>query len=515
VREDRRVLLLADLARTSADVAAAPGRTAKVEHLATLLRRATPEEAPVAVAYLSGDLRQRRTGLGWAALRELPPAAPTPTLSLLAVDAAFDRLAGLAGPGSTTARRAGLTALLTAATAAEQRLLAGLVSGELRQGAQEGLVLTAVARAAGLPEPEVRTAAALAGSLPEVAAAALTGGSAALARFRLQVGRPLQPMLAQTAGSVAEGLGLVGPEAAVEWKLDGIRVQVHRSGSDVAVFTRSLDDVTDRLPDVVSAALTLPVRAAVLDGEALVLRPDGRPAPFQVTGSRVGRRVDVATARTQTPLTLFLFDALHVDGTDLLALPGAARAGALEAVTPPALRVPRLVTAVPEAAAGFLDGALAREHEGVVVKSLAAPYTAGRRGPGWVKVKPVHTLDLVVVAAEWGHGRRQGRLSNLHLAARGPTGDFVMLGKTFKGLTDATLAWQTEQLLALAVTRTEHIVTVRPELVVEVAFDGVQTSPRYPGGLALRFARVVRYRPDKAAAEADTVDAVRALHRGS
>lgn len=515
------MLLLADVAAASAEVAARPARTAKVERLAALLRQASPAEAPVAVAYLSGELRQRRTGVGWAALRAQPPPAARPTLTLLEVDAAFERLAGLAGPGSAAARRTALGDLLGAATEAEQRLLAGLVSGELRQGAQQGVVLAAVARAAGVPEADVRAAVTLAGSLPEVAAAALADGPAGLGRFRLRIGRPLQPMLAGTAGSAADALGLVGPQAAVEWKLDGIRVQVHRSGSDVAVFTRSLDDVTGRLPEVVAAVRAMPLTAAVLDGEALVLRPDGRPAPFQVTGSRVGRRVAVAAARSEAPLTLFLFDALHVDGSDLVDRPAAERASALEACTPPDIRVPRLVTSGPAQAEAFLDAALARGHEGIVVKSLTAPYAAGRRGPGWVKVKPVHTLDLVVVAAEWGHGRRRGWLSNLHLAARDPAGGFVMLGKTFKGLTDAMLAWQTERLLGLATDpvgpagRPRPVVTVRPELVVEVAFDGVQTSSRYPGGMALRFARVLRFRPDKDAAAADTIDAVRALHQGA
>lgn len=509
------MLLLADVARTSAEVAATRGRTAKVDLLADLLRRASPAETAVAVTYLSGELRQRRTGVGWAALRDLPPPAGQATLTLLGVDAAFERLAAVAGPGSAATRRAALVDLFAAATAAEQRLLAGLVSGELRQGAQEGVVLAAVARAAGVPEPDVRSAVTLAGSLPEVATAALADGAVGLARFRLRIGRPLQPMLARTSGSAADALDLVGPEAAVEWKLDGIRVQVHRSGSDVAVFTRSLDDVTDRLPEVVAAALALPLTTGVLDGEALVLRPDGRPAPFQVTGSRVGRRLDVAAARAGVPLTLFLFDALHVDGSDLVDQTGADRAAALEAVTPPEVRVPRLVTAAPTEAAAFLDAALAHGHEGVVVKSLATRYEAGRRGAGWVKVKPVHTLDLVVVAAEWGHGRRRGWLSNLHLAARDPAGGFVMLGKTFKGLTDAMLAWQTERLLALAEGPPGPVVTVRPGLVVEVAFDGVQTSQRYPGGVALRFARVLRHRPDKDPSAADTIDAVRALHRGT
>jgi DNA ligase-1 len=305
-------------------------------------------------------------------------------------------------------------------------------------------------------------------------------------------------------------------EAAVEWKLDGARIQVHRAGTDVAVFTRTLDDITARVPEVVAAALALPVAAAVLDGEVLALQPGGRPHPFQVTASRVGSRLEVERLAATLPLTAFLFDLLHLDGQDLLDRPGAERHAAMAAVVPEPLRIPRTVTADPAAAAAFLDDTLARGHEGVMVKSLAATWEAGRRGAGWLKVKPVHTLDLVVLAAEWGHGRRKGWLSNLHLGARDPDGGFVMLGKTFKGLTDKLLAWQTERLLALADGPSDGwVVRVRPELVVEIAFDGLQTSPRYPGGLALRFARVVRYREDKRPEEADTIQTVRALHAGA
>jgi DNA ligase-1 len=346
----------------------------------------------------------------------------------------------------------------------------------------------------------------LRGELGAVAAAALRGGAGALAEFRLEVGRPLQPMLAQTARDVGAALERTGP-AAVEWKLDGARIQVHRDGSDVAVFTRNLDEVTGRLPEVVEAALALPARAAVLDGEAIALREDGRPHPFQVTGSRFASRRRVEELRRAVPLTPMLFDALHIDGEDLLDRPGGERAAALDALVGAEARVPRVVAEAPEAAESALAAALGRGHEGVVVKALAAPYEAGRRGAAWVKVKPVHTLDLVILAAEWGHGRRRGWLSNLHLGARGPDG-FVMLGKTFKGLTDAMLTWQTEALLALEVARDGHVVHVRPELVAEIAFDGIQASPRYPGGVALRFARVLRHRPDKSAAEADTLEAV-------
>ncbi len=374
-------------------------------------------------------------------------------------------------------------------------------------------MVEAIARAAGVAGAEVRRALMLRGALGPVAEVALAEGVPGLRQFHLEVGRPLQPMLASTAPTVEAAMEKVG-EAAVEWKLDGARVQVHRAGTEVAVFTRTLDDITARVPEVVAAALALPVRAAVFDGELIALQPGGRPHPFQVTASRVGSRLDVERLAATLPLSAFLFDLLHLDGQDLLDQAGAERHAAMAAVVPEALRIPRTVTADPLVAAGFLGDALARGHEGVLVKSLAAPYEAGRRGAGWLKVKPVHTLDLVVLAVEWGHGRRKGWLSNLHLGARDPeTGGFVMLGKTFKGLTDKLLAWQTERLLELADGPTDQwVVHVRPELVVEIAFDGLQTSPRYPGGLALRFARVLRYRPDKRPEEADTIETVRALH---
>jgi DNA ligase 1 len=498
-------VLLADLAATSAAVAATSGRSAKVALLAERLRAAAPDEVPVVVAYLSGELPQRRTGVGYAALRDLPRPAASPELTVLDVHAALDRVAGLGGKGSTGERRRLVGELFGAATAPEQRLLGGLLSGELRQGAQAGLVTEAVAVAAGVPVATVRSALTLAGSLPEVAVAALTAGAQGLSRFRLVVGRPLSPMLAQPAKDLDDALARL-PTAAVEWKLDGVRVQVHRSGSDVRVFTRSLDDVTARVPELVDAALALPVDGVVLDGEAIALREDGRPQPFQVTASRAASQVG------RVPLTPFFFDVLHVDGQDVLGQPLCERVALLDQVVPPRWRTPRLVTDDAVAARAFSDDALARGHEGVVVKALDVAYEAGRRGGGWLKVKPRHTLDLVVLAAEWGHGRRQGWLSNLHLGARDPvSGGFVMLGKTFKGLTDELLRWQTSALLALQESRSSHVVHVRPELVVEIAFDGVQTSPRYPGGVALRFARVLRYRPDKRADEADTIEQVLAL----
>lgn len=509
-------MLLAEIAATSEAVAACPARLAKVDLLAGCLRRLEPHEIAIAVAFLSGELRQRQIGVGYAALRDLPPPDPSlpATLTLAAVDDAFERIGRQTGPGSQAARRALLAALSAAATPPETRFLIGLLSGELRQGALEGVMVEAIARAAGVPAAEVRRALMLRGALGPVAEAALTQGIPGLRAFHLQVGRPLQPMLAQTASSIEQALERVSP-AAVEQKLDGIRVQVHRDGREVAVFTRTLDEITARVPEVVEAVLALPLRAAVLDGEAIALHADGRPHPFQVTAGRVGSKLEVERVRAEVPLTTFLFDLLHLDGEDLIDRHGAERHEALAAVTPAALRIPRLVTAKPEVAATFLKDTLARGHEGVMVKSLEAPYEAGRRGASWLKVKPRHTLDLVVLAAEWGHGRRRGWLSNLHLGARDPaTGGFVMLGKTFKGLTDELLTWQTERLQQLATSSDGWVVHVRPELVVEVAFDGVQTSPRYPGGLALRFARVLRYRPDKRAAEADTIDLVRAIHQG-
>ena len=495
---DTRAVLLTVLAEASTAVAGTPSRSAKTALLAAALRQAGPAEVALAVAYLSGELPQRRTGVGHRSLVDLPPPAASASLGLTEVDAAFTALATTAGTGSAARRRALLVGLFARATPAEQRLLAALVSGELRQGALLGAVTDAVAKAAGLPLPDVRTALMLTGSLPVVATEALTTGD--LSGFRLEVGRALAPMLAQPGTDLAGALART-PDAVVEWKLDGVRVQVHRDGDDVRVFTRTLDDITARVPELVEAARSLPVRTVVLDGEAIALRPDGSPLPFQVTASRAASRTG------PVPLTPFFFDLLHLDGEDLLGRPLAERGAALRRVVPAAWRAPQAT----EDLEAFAADAVARGHEGVVVKDLTAPYDAGRRGGAWLKVKPVHTFDLVVLAAEWGHGRRTGVLSNLHLGAR-HEGGFVMLGKTFKGLTDELLAWQTEQLLGLAVERTDGVVRVRPELVVEIAVDGVQTSPRYPGGIALRFARVVRYRPDKNAADADELSALLALH---
>ena len=510
-------MLLADLVAASAAIAATRSRLRKIEALAGCLARMDPDEIRIGASYLAGAPRQPRLDVGWATLRAVDvPPAETATLTLHDVDRALDGLVGISGPGSKATRLARLGELFRAATEPEQRFLRGLLLGELRQGALAGIAAQGIARAYGVDEAAVRRALMLNADLGEVAAAAATGGAEALARFTLQLFRPLGPMLASTASSVAEALEAAGGTAAVEHKLDGARVQVHRVGDEVRVFTRNLRDVTARSPEVVAVVAALPVARIVLDGEVLALRPDGRPHAFQDTMARFGSEdAQRAAARAGAiVLTPFFFDVLHLDGEDLVDAPYRDRVAALDRVVPASNRVLRVVVDDPEAGDEVFAGALAAGHEGVVVKTLDTPYEAGRRGAAWRKVKPAHTLDLVVLAAEWGSGRRRGWLSNLHLGARDPEGGFVMLGKTFKGLTDQTLTWQTEQLLARETARDGIVVHVRPELVVEVAFDGVQTSTRYPGGVALRFARVKRYRPDKSPAEADTIDTVRAIAAG-
>jgi ATP-dependent DNA ligase I len=499
-------MLLAAIVTVSSAVAETSGRLAKVAALAAVLREAGPLEVPIAVAYLSGDLPQRQIGVGWATLRDATAVhAAEPTLTLGDVDAAFSAIGSVSGTGSTASRRTLVSELFGRATTSEQEFMIRLLSGELRQGALEGVMTDAVAKAADVPLTDVRRAAMLRGSLGPVAAAALSGGVAAVRGFGLQVGQPVRPMLAGSAPSIADALGKIGGEAGVEWKLDGIRVQAHILDGDVRLFTRTLDDMTARGPEVVSSLAKLPVRAAVFDGELIVLGPDGRPLPFQDTASRAASESGVA-------LSAFFFDVLHLDGADLIDVPYSRRRSELASVIPADMVMPQVVTDSADEATRFFQDALANGHEGVVVKALDGVYAAGRRGAGWIKVKPRHTLDLVVLAVEWGHGRRHDWLSNLHLGARDPeTGGFVMLGKTFKGLTDELLTWQTSRLLELETHRDSYTVYVRPELVVEIAFDGVQRSPRYPGGIALRFARVLRYRDDKPAAEADTIDTVRAL----
>jgi ATP-dependent DNA ligase I len=512
------VSLLDEIVRVSADVASTSSRLKKVERLSSLLAELQPDEVPVAVAYLSGVLPHGSIGVGWASLKELPAPAPAPArLELLEVDATLRRIGSLAGAGSQAARRTELHDLFSRATEDEQRFLRGLLMGEIRQGALEGVMVDAVSRAADVPLAEVRRAAMVAGDLGTVAAAAIAGGSPALVRFRLSILQPLQPMLAQSAQDVQAAFERIRP-AAVEWKLDGARIQVHRLGDEVRAFTRNLADVTDRVPEIVEAIRRVPLEAAIFDAEAIALRPDGRPHPFGLTMSRFGSRSrkDLAQLHADHPLSPFVFDILHLDGEDLIDRPATERFAALDDRLPEEMRVPRIVTEDAEEAERFLDDALAKGHEGVMVKALDAPYEAGRRGAGWLKVKRALTLDLVVLAAEWGHGRREGWLSNLHLGARDPeSGGFVMLGKTFKGMTDELLGWQTARLQELETSREGITVHVRPELVVEVAFDGLQTSTRYPGGVALRFARVKGYRPDKRPDEADTIDTVRAIHARS
>ncbi|MER8044529.1 ATP-dependent DNA ligase [Streptomyces sp. NPDC094032] len=511
-------MLLARVAEVSGQVAAASARSRKIGLLAELFAEAAPEESPLVIAYLSGRLPQGRIGVGWSVLKHVvPPAvgpAARPTLTLTGTDEVMTELAAVSGAGAQARRGELVRGLMAAATLAEQEFLIRLLSGEVRQGALDAIALEGVARAAGVAPEELRRAVMLEGSLPSVARAVLAEGGAVLGAFTLRVGRPVLPMLAHTAGSVTEAVGALGP-CVVEEKLDGIRVQVHRLGDRVRVYTRSLDDITDRLPEVVAVALEARGDGLVLDGEVIAVDPaSGRPMPFQDIASRVGSRVDVAGARAALPLSPVFFDVLAADGRVLVDLPGEERHRVLARLLPEPLRVRRSVVADPaepgaaEAAEWFFREALARGHEGVLVKALDAPYVAGRRGRAWLKVKPVHTLDLVVLAAEWGHGRRTGLLSNLHLGARAADGTFVMLGKTFKGLTDAMLRAQTERLGELAVSDDGFTVRVRPEFVVEVAYDGLQRSTRYPAGVTLRFARVLRHRPDKSAAEADTVERV-------
>ncbi|MEU3949281.1 ATP-dependent DNA ligase [Streptomyces sp. NPDC029526] len=509
-------MLLTRLAHVSREVAATSARSRKIDLLAELFREAEPDDVPIVIPYLAGRLPQGRIGVGWKVLSTPVDPAGEPTLTVREVDAALTRLAAVSGPGSQAERARLVGALLGAATAEEQRFLTGLLTGEVRQGALDAVAVEGLARATGAPAPDVRRAVMLAGSLQTVAEALLADGPEALAAFRLTVGRPVQPMLAHSASSVAEAVGKLGA-CAVEEKLDGIRVQVHRDGDTVRVHTRTLDDITDRLPEVTAAARELRGERFILDGEVISFDGEGRPRSFQETAGRVGSRTDVTAAAREVPVSPVFFDALSVDGRDLLDLPFTERHAELARLVPEPMRVRRALVSGPEEAAraeAFLADTLARGHEGVVAKALDAPYSAGRRGASWLKVKPVHTLDLVVLAAEWGHGRRTGKLSNLHLGARTADGGFAMLGKTFKGMTDAMLAWQTERLRELAVEESGFVVTVRPELVVEIAYDGLQRSTRYPAGVTLRFARVLRYREDKRPEEADTVEALLAAHPG-
>ncbi|HEY2771439.1 MAG TPA: ATP-dependent DNA ligase [Solirubrobacteraceae bacterium] len=501
--------LLANLVAASDEVAATSSRSRKIAILADLLRALNPGEVPIAVAFLSGVPRQGRIGIGYAAVyrneSERPEPAAEPSLTIDDIDRTIDAIEAATGSGSAAVRRQLLADLFARATAPEADFLRRLLTGELRQGALAGVMADAVARAAGVPGELARRALMLSGDLPHMAAIAMRGGEEGLREVGFKLFRPILPMLASTSPSVADAVAEFAL-ASVEWKLDGIRVQIHRRGDEVRVYTRNLNELTDALPGVVEAVRRLPVGEVVLDGEALWMGAEG-PASFQQTMSQID-----SDAPPEGVVT-FLFDVLHLDGTDLLDAPLEERAARLTAIAPD-LKIPAVLTTDPQVAEAVLEESLRAGHEGVVVKDAASPYAAGRRGRAWRKVKPVRTYDLVVLAAEWGHGRRQGWLSNLHLGAREPdSGDFVMVGKCFKGLTDELLEWQTRELLARETARRGIAVLVRPELVVEIALDGVQSSTRYPGGVALRFARVKRYRPDKSAGEVDTIDDLRELLR--
>jgi DNA ligase-1 len=501
-------MLFAEFAAVSGVVAATSKRSEKTAAIAEVIARLDESEIEAAVGFLSGSLRQGRVGTGWRAVNSVEfDVAEEPTLTIGEVDAMISQLQATTGAGSVAARAELLAALLNQATAPEADMIRQLLSGGIRQGALAGVMTDAVAKAAGVKAALLRRAAMLAGDLGEASVVALTDGAVGLEAIRLRVGTPVQPMLAATAEDVATAVDDLG-RVSVEWKLDGARIQVHRSADDVRIYTRNLNDITDRLPEVVETVLGFDASSFVLDGETLALDEDDRPRSFQDTMSRFGRDEESGWHATMQPR---FFDLLELDGQDLIDRPLEERLGLLHQLAPEH-RIPGVITTDIGEAQAVEAEALAQGHEGVMVKAADSPYLAGRRGKSWRKVKPVHTLDLVVIACEWGHGRRTGWLSNLHLGARDPEGgDFIMVGKTFKGLTDEILTWQTEQLLAREERREGITVFVRPELVVEIAVDGAQSSTRYPGGAALRFARVKGYRIDKDAADADTIDAVRAL----
>lgn len=507
-------MLFIELVNASERTTGAAGRLEKTRHLVELLRRLAADEVTVAISYLSGNLRQGRIGIGIGIsklfqMRQHPAA--TPTLTLCDVDAVFQRIADAEGTGSATLRRNLLAGLFAQATAAEQGFLSRLIVGELRQGALEGVMIEAVAQAADIPVGIIRRALMMSGNLAQVALVALTEGASGLSRFSVQLFVPVAPMLAQPAADVGEALERLG-EASFEWKLDGARIQLHKRGDEIRIYSRNLNEVTDAVPELVEAARLFPAESMILDGEVLALHPDGSPYPFQATMRRFGRKLNVEQQRRLLPLTPFFFDCMYLDGEPLIDHPQSERFRLMESAIPACMVVPRQLCSDREAAAAFFQDVLRHGHEGIMAKSLNATYQAGRRGNEWLKIKPVQTLDLVVLAAEWGHGRRSGFLSNLHLGARDTeNGGYVMLGKTFKGMTDAMLKWQTERLLELEDGRDSWTVHVRPELMVEIAYSDIQASPRYPGGFALRFARVKHYRPDKLPAEADTVETVRRL----
>lgn len=505
-------MLLGDVVETSRRITETSKRLEKTDLLAQLLRRLKPDEIAIVVAWLSGRTQQGKIGIGYRTLQECAgPPDEKPTLEVLDVNQRLVVISEVQGRNSARQRLELLHHLFSRATAEEQHFLTSLLVGELRQGALEGLMVEAVARASGAPVDQVRRASMMAGDVAAVAEAVLERGEAALNQFKVQLFRPVQPMLAQTAEDVEEALEELG-EAALEYKMDGARVQAHRSGDDVVVFSRRLNEVTPAVPEVVEAVRALPARDLILDGEVISLEPDGRPRPFQVTMRRFGRKLDVDRMRAELPLNAFWFDLLYLNGTDLLDEPQSRRFAALAGISPSQYLIPHTVAADSARAEEFLHEALNRGHEGLMAKARGASYAAGARGQSWLKVKQARTLDLVILAAEWGHGRRRGWLSNLHLGARDTEkGGFAMLGKTFKGLTDEMLNWQTQQLLQLEIGRDNYTVYVAPKLVVEIAFNEIQASPRYASGLALRFARVKRFRTDKAAEDADTFQTVQHL----
>jgi DNA ligase 1 len=509
------VTLLAPLVETSQRVGATSSRLAKVRELAGLLRTLQPEEIETAVHYLSGEIRQGRIGIGYATLRGAADsqAVSAPALSIAEVDALLKEIEAIRGAGSTANRAAALTSLFSRATQPEQHFLLRLLTGELRQGALEGIMLDAIASASNIPVAQVRRAAMYSKGLGSVARVALLEGESGLRQFHLELFSPVYPMLAQTAADVGEALKVLESDVAFEWKMDGARIQVHKVDTDIRIYTRSLNNVTDAIPEIAEMVRALPVRVLVLDGEAIAFDEAGRPLPFQVTMRRFGRKLNVQELRNKLPMRAFFFDCLHYEDQSIEDQPTRIRLESLAKAVPPEAQIPRLITRSEDAAREFYDAALAAGHEGLMAKALDIPYEAGNRGAGWLKIKRAHTLDLVVLAAEWGHGRRTGKLSNLHLGALDPaTGQYVMLGKTFKGLTDAMLDWQTGEFLARETHRDQWTVYVRPEMVVEVAFSDLQESSRYPGGLALRLARVKRYRDDKQVADADNMDSVRRIY---
>lgn len=508
-------LPLITLAETSLSVGATSKRNEKVRLLRAVLERTRPDELAFVAPMMAGQIRYGRVGLGYrsvANVLDATAAASSPSLLAADVDTCLSAVKAMSGKGSAGARLGALSALMAQAVPAEQHYIAQLVWGEMRQGALEGVVVAAVAKASKSKVGAVRRALMFSGDLGEVAQTAMTEGSAGLTSYETRLFRPVVPMLAQSAESAAEALERLGT-AAFETKLDGARIQVHKDGDDVRVFSRRLNDVTASVPEVVELVSQVSANSVILDGEVIALDDDGAPRPFQETMRRFGRVHDVDVLRREVPLTPTFFDILRVDHSDLVDAPTTQRRATMEDLVPAPALVPQIITADPATAQAFVDRVMAMGHEGVMAKALDVPYEAGKRGRGWLKLKPVHTLDLVILAAEWGHGRRKGWLSNLHLGAYDPDGDsFVMLGKTFKGLTDEMLRWQTEHLQTIALGTEGHVIHVRPELVVEIALNNVQSSPTYPAGLALRFARVKRYRQDKTARQADTLSTVRDLH---